>query len=58
MTELFEFAKTTKEIKEQIRTAINARGIEVDESIPFSVYPQKTFPTWQSSFQRMPVTSQ
>jgi hypothetical protein len=41
MTELFEFAKTTKEIKEQIRTAINARGIEVDESIPFSVYPQK-----------------
>lgn len=41
MTELFEFAKTTKEVKEQIRTAINERGIEVDDTVPFSQYPQK-----------------
>lgn len=41
MTELFDFAKSTKEIKEQIRTAINERGISVDNSIPFSQYPQK-----------------
>ena len=41
MTELFDFAKSTKEIKEQIRTAINERGIAVDTKVPFAEYPSK-----------------
>lgn len=41
MTELFDFAKLTKEIKEQIRTAINERGIAVDTKVPFAEYPSK-----------------
>ena len=41
MTEIFDFAKSTQEVKKQIRTAINERGIAVAENLPFSQYPQK-----------------
>jgi hypothetical protein len=41
MSELLEFAQRSVAIKENIRTAINERGIVVDETVPFSQYPQK-----------------
>ena len=41
MTEILNLAQSIAETKEQIRTAINERGIAVAENLPFSQYPQK-----------------
>lgn len=41
MTEIIDVANAIAEIKENIRTAINERGISVDTTIPLSQYPQK-----------------
>lgn len=41
MTEILNLAQSIAETKEQIRTAINERGIVVDDTLPFSAYPQK-----------------
>ena len=41
MTEILSLAQKVAETKEDIKKAINERGISVDDSIPFSAYPQK-----------------
>ena len=41
MVEIIDLANSIAETKENIRTAINERGISVDTNIPFSQYPQK-----------------
>ena len=41
MTEILSLAQKVAETKDNIKKAINERGISVDDSIPFSQYPQK-----------------
>lgn len=41
MTEILSLAQKVAETKEDIKKAINERGISVDDTIPFSAYPQK-----------------
>lgn len=41
MTEILSLAQKVAETKDNIKKAINERGIAVDDTIPFSAYPQK-----------------